>query len=423
MKKVTIIGLGYVGLPLAILLAKNNYNTYGYDISEKIVKKTNKGISHIQDKYLQSELSNLKNKIIATTDPKEALNDTETIVVCVPTPIDKNHLPDLTALKSASTTISKHLKKGTLVIIESTIAPGTCEEIVKPILEKSNLKIDKDFFLAHCPERIDPGNTKFLLEDLPRVIGGSSQKAIELAHTFYSSIIKADIMRVSSLKAAEAIKIVENSFRDINIAFVNELAKSFDKLDIDVTEVIKGASTKPFAFMPHFPGVGVGGHCISVDPYYLIDKASSHGFNHEFMRLARKINNSMPSYTIERTMHALQKINKTLNETTITVLGVAYKKNVDDPRESPALKLIEKLKQLKCNFKIYDPYLPNSSTVKSLDAALENECIILCTDHDEFLKIKPSQLKTVKVFIDGRNCMDKKMFKSLEIEYLGIGRQ
>ena len=404
MKTVTVVGLGYVGLPLACLLAKHRYDVFGYDINKEIVESTNIGKSHIKDDYLEKEVSSLKGKIKATTNPKDALSHSSIIVVCVPTPVDENHLPNLKPLESACKTIAKYLKKDDLVIIESTIAPGTCDEVVMPILETPGLKVNKDFYVVHCPERIDPGNKKYHLEDLPRVIGASNEKGLELASDFYTSIIKANILK------------------DINIAFVNELAKSFDKLGIDITEVIKGASTKPFAFMPHWPGCGVGGHCISVDPYYLIDKAHKKGFEHEFLKLARSINNSMPGYTISRAEEALSKIGKKITDVKISVLGVAYKKNVDDPRESPALELIHELKELACKFNVFDPYLPKYSTVSSLQEALDAECIIICTDHDLFTQIMPKQLKCIKVLIDGRNCMDKKQLENSGIIYRGIGR-
>ncbi|MFC1800492.1 nucleotide sugar dehydrogenase, partial [Nanoarchaeota archaeon] len=241
MKTVTVVGLGYVGLPLVCLLVDKGYKVYGLDVDENKVQLTNQGISHIKDEILESGVSKIKGKIIATTDAKEAISNSDIIVVCVPTPVDDLHKPDLGALKSASTTISKYLKDGQLVVIESTIAPGTCREVVKPILDENG----NGYHLAHCPERVDPGNKQFQLENLPRVLGAISEDAIELAYKFYNDIIDAEVCKLSSIEAAEATKIVENSFRDINIAFVNELAMSFDKLGIDVLEVIKGASTKP----------------------------------------------------------------------------------------------------------------------------------------------------------------------------------
>ncbi|GAG58958.1 unnamed protein product [marine sediment metagenome] len=311
-----------------------------------------------------------------------------------------------------------------IVIIESTVAPRTCREIAKPILEQSGFKIGKDIYLAHCPERIDPENKKWTIEKISRVIGAISNKGLEKATIFYESIIDAPIIKLSSIEAAEAIKIVENTFRDINIAFVNELAKSFDKLEIDVLEVIEGASTKPFAFMPHYPGCGVGGHCISIDPYYLIEKAKSKGFEHRFLELARSINKSMPEYTILRTIEGLNEIGRSIKNTKITVLGISYKPNIDDMRESPSFEIISKLKKMGAELKIYDPYLKELSTVNSLEDALCSECIVLITAHNEFIKMNIEKLKQkgIKVIIDGRNCLDKNKIKNNGIIYKGIGR-
>ena len=422
-KTICIIGLGYVGLPLACQVAAKGYNVYGFDVNKEIVDKTNAGICHMKDDELQIKLSQAKGKLTATTDAS-ILKQCNIIIVCVPTPVYHNFSPNLEYIRSSAEAIAKHIKKGDLIVIESTIYPGTIEEIVLPILEKSGLNVGTDFHLAHCPERIDPGNKRWTIANLPRVVGGTTQEATDAAHAFYSSIIDASITKLSCVKVAEATKIVENTFRDINIAFVNELAKSFDHLNIDVVEVIKGAATKPFAFLPHFPGAGVGGHCISIDPYYLIERAKENGFTHNFLVLAREINNSMPHYTIQRTIVGLNQINKSVKGTKITVLGVSYKPNVDDHRESPSFKVIEELKKLGANLQIYDPYLPKFSTVRTLQEALQAECLVLVTAHKEFLQIDLERAKSagVKLIIDGRNCLDKNKIKSLGIVYKGIGR-
>lgn len=422
MKKnsVSIIGLGHVGLTLSVLVSKRGYKVSGVDVDENKVKLINSGKSPIKDKYI---LDNIKYKINATTD-FSVVSHSKFIIVCVQTPIQKNNTPDLKPLKSALNSISKYLNNKQIVIIESTVAPRTCREIAKPILEQSGFKVGKDIYLAHCPERIDPGNKKWTIEKISRVIGAISNKGLEKATIFYESIIDAQIIKLSSIEAAEATKIVENTFRDINIAFVNELAKSFDKLEIDVLEVIEGASTKPFAFMPHYPGCGVGGHCISIDPYYLIEKAKSKGFEHRFLELARSINKSMPEYTILRTIEGLNEIGRSIKDTKITVLGISYKPNINDMRESPSLEIIPKLKNMGAELKIYDPYVRNLSTVNNLDDALDSECIVLVTAHDEFKKMDIKKLKQsgVKVIIDGRNCLDKNKIKNNGIIYKGIGR-
>jgi len=419
-KKIAIIGLGYVGLPLACLCARKGYYVLGIDKNPKIVNLVNQGVSHIKDKKLEIELRKQKGKIKATTSFQN-LSKVNYIIVCVPTPVNNNHKPDLKPLKSALKGISKFLKKGQLVIIESTIYPGTTEEIVKPILEESGLKVGKDFFLAHCPERIDPGNKRWSLDKIPRVLGAITKEGKKKATKFYKSIINAEILELNSIKAVEAVKITENTFRDVNIAFINELAKSFDKFDIDIIEVIRGASTKPFGFMPFYPGCGVGGHCIPVDPYYLIEKAKGIGFNHKFLKLARMINNSMPAYTVS----LLESKIDNLKDKKIGVLGLSYKADVDDTRESPALKIREILEEKKAKVFVFDPFIPEKSSVSSLEELLKKvDYLILATDHREFKDMDLEKLKEnkIKIIIDGRNCLNKEKIKSLGIEYKGIGR-
>ena len=421
-KTVCVVGLGYVGLPLLCLSIEKGYKAYGFDIDKKKIELINKGISPIKDKFLEEKLKKLKG--IDTTTDSTVLKKSDIIIICVPTPIDSQYNPNLKPLQSAAETVSKELKKNDLVVIESTVFPGTTEEIVKPILEKSGLKAGKDFYLAYCPERVDPGNKKWTVENLPRVVGALSSEGLKQAAEFYRSITSSEVLELNSVKAAEATKIMENTFRDINIAFVNEMAKSFDMMGIDITEVIKGASTKPFAFMPHWPGCGVGGHCIKVDPYYLISRAKENGFTHQFLNLAREINNSMPHYTVGKIVDGLNEAGKSVRNTRITVLGVAYKGGVDDMRESPSFEIIDELKKLGADLKIFDPYIPSKSTVDNLDEALDAECIVIATDHPEFKEIRPNQIKEkgIKVVVDGKNCLDKKGIVSLGIIYKGIGR-
>jgi len=419
-KTVAIVGLGYVGLPLACLCAEKGMGVYGIDISEKKVSMIAKGISPIDDADLKDKAKKLKGKIKATRDFKN-IKDSSVVIVCVPTPVDSSHNPDLGPLRNACESISKNLQEDTLVIIESTVFPGTIEEIVFPILSKSNVK----FYLAHCPERIDPGNRNYTIKNIPRVVAGIDEESKKRAAEFYKRIIDAPVTALSSVKAAEATKIMENTFRDINIAFVNEMAMSFDKANIDIIEVIKAASTKPFAFMPHYPGAGVGGHCISVDPYYLISKAKQLGFNHEFLKLARKINDSMPDYTVKLLESQLGKLGKKIENARVGILGLAYKANVDDIRESPALKAIEILKRKNAEIFVFDPYVREKSNVGSTEELLrKSDYIVLVTDHKEFKEMNLDKLKNngIKVVIDGRNCLDGEKIKSLGILYHGIGR-
>ncbi len=418
---VAVIGLGYVGLPVACLCLEKGMEVYGADVDSKKLELIGKGISPIDDPYLNKGVSKLKGKIKLTSDVAAASKSSSTIIVCVPTPVDENHLPELSALKNACEGISKGLQENALVVIESTIFPGTVEEIILPILKKSNA----NFYLAHCPERIDPGNKKFTIKNIPRVVAGIDKESTKKAAEFYRKIIDADILELSSAKAAEATKIMENTFRDVNIAFVNEMAKSFDKAGIDITEVIRAASTKPFSFMPHYPGAGVGGHCIKIDPYYLISKARQLGFEHKFLILAREINEGMPQYAIELLENELKILNKKIENARIGVLGVAYKANVDDTRESPALKIISILKSRKADIFVFDPYVKKQSNVKDLNELLEkSDYLVLATDHNEFRNMDLDKLKAnnIKIVIDGRNCLDKERIKKMGILYHGIGR-
>jgi nucleotide sugar dehydrogenase len=426
MKTVCVVGLGYVGLPLACITAEKGYRTYGLDINRETVELTLRGISHIKDHDLEKDVARLKGKIHATTDAKEAVTNSDIIIVCVPTPIDRNNKPDLEPVISSSKMISKNLKKGQLIVVESTIYPGVIEEVVQPILEESGLNAEKDFYLAHCPERIDLGNKKWDVRTIPRVVGALSEKGLKKAAEFYRSILDSGVYELSSVKAAEATKVTENAFRDVNIAFVNELAKSFDKMGIDALEVIRAASTKPFGFMAHYPGAGVGGHCIPVDPYYLIEKAKCFGFTHKFLILAREINSSMPEYTVELLDDALHEIGKSVKGARVGVLGVAYKGGVDDIRESPALEIIKILKRKGAKLYIFDPYVKGESNVNTMDKVLEkSECLVLVTDHPEFksMNLEKAKKKGIKVIIDGRNVLDKEKIKSLGILYRGIGRR
>jgi UDP-N-acetyl-D-glucosamine dehydrogenase len=420
-KNIAVIGLGYVGLPLACLCAYKGMHVSGVDTDNNKVALIQKGVSPFMDQNLPKELMQSLTSINATTDIRGAVGKSEVIVVCVPTPVNNEHLPDLKSLKEACTGIAESIVNDSLVIIESTISPGTTEDVVLPILKKSG----KKFFLAHCPERIDPGNLKYTIRNLPRVLAGIDDESTEKAFGFYKSIIDAEIMRLRSVKAAEATKIMENTFRDVNIAFVNEMAKSFDKAGIDITEVIKGASTKPFGFMPHYPGAGVGGHCIAVDPYYLISKAKQMGFSHDFLILARKINESMPDYVVQLLNRKLKSAGVDIRGAKVGILGIAYKPEVSDVRESPFFKVKSILAKKEAKLEVYDPYVKEYSTVSSMDEILEiSDYLLLITGHKEFtdLEITKFREKKIKIIIDGRNCLDMEKIKELGIVYHGIGR-
>ncbi len=421
-KKACIVGLGYVGFPLACLAAKKHQVT-GIDTDKAKVEKINAGECPIKEHYLQQLFT--PSSFAATTD-FSAIKSADIIVICVPTPIDEKQQPDLGPLKKAAEAVAQFLQRGQLVVIESTVYPGTCEEVVIPIFEKlSTLIAGKDFDIAYCPERIDPGNRNWTLENIPRVLGALTRQGAERAYAFYTAFIAAEVKPLSTIKAAEATKILENTFRDINIAFINEMAMSFDALGIDITEVIKGASTKPFAFMPHYPGPGVGGHCIPVDPYYLIERAKLNNFSHRFLSLAREINNSMPEYVFKTIQNELNTLGQPVKSARIGVLGYAYKKNVGDVRESPAIRILQLLKEHGAAVALYDPHVPQQSTHAGLPELLNAvDHLVIVTDHKEFTEMDYALLQenNIRLVVDARNCLDKEKIESRGIRYKGIGR-
>lgn len=421
--KVVIVGLGYVGLPLALLARQAGYNVSGVVRSKHKAELINKRISPFEDKKISRELKQFP--FFASVD-FSITKDADVIIICVPTPVDNHHKPDLEAIVSVSKNIGKNLKIGSLIILESTVNPGTIRDLVIPLIEKESKSIaGRDFYIAHCPERINPGDCVWSVKNISRVVGGFENKSLVKTVEFYKTILTAEVKPMRSIEEAEAVKIVENCFRDINIAFVNELAMSFSLLGIDVVNVIEGASTKPFSFLPHYPGCGVGGHCIPVDPYYMIEYASGKGFTHKFLSLARQINNGMPSYTVNLAVKELENQGKNLKNTTVTVLGISYKKNIDDFRESPSLKIIKMLNKKGINVKTYDPHILGKSTEKNLDEALKNtDAVIVATEHTEFLSLTPERLlkNSIHILIDGRNCLDKSLFIKAGIYYKGIGR-
>lgn len=424
MKKMVVVGLGYVGLPLALLAAEKGHQVVGLDVDDTKISQLNNGKSYIDD-VADDEVKNSTANF--TADPS-TIADADTVIICVPTPVTPDKQPDLEPVKGAVRTISRHVKPGTLVVLESTVNPGVCDEIVIPLLEsETRMRVGQDIYLAHCPERINPGDKKWSVRNINRVVGANSSHELDLAMQVYASIIEADIKPMQSLKEAEAVKVVENSFRDINIAFVNELAMSFHKLGINLENVIDGAATKPFAFLAHHPGCGVGGHCIPVDPYYLIEYAHGFGFEHEFLRLARNINEHMPAFTVELLEEALNEQKKPLNGTKVALLGLSYKANVGDDRESPAYQIKDILIEAGCDLVVYDPYINAASTAQSLDAALKHaEALVIATGHKVFaqgITTEKLQEHNVGIVVDGRNILRqlKADFQEAGIAYRGIG--
>jgi len=423
--KIAVVGLGYVGLPLALLAEEKGFDVIGIDLDPSKLRDLSNKESGLEDALANKRL---KKTNIKFTNNFDDIKNRDIVIICVPTPVDSNKKPDLSMVKSAALKAASRMSHGKLLVIESTINPGVCDEILTPLLEsEANHIVGKSIYLAHCPERINPGDPKWTVDNINRVVGADSKKGLEEAHRFYSKLIDAEVKKMDNLKETEAVKIVENTFRDINIAFVNELAMSFNNLGINVNNVIDGAATKPFAFMPHYPGIGVGGHCIPVDPYYLIEYARGNGFDHKFLSLARSINESMPVYAIDLLEKALiEKANKTLNESAVAVLGLSYKANVGDDRESPAYTVINTLKKRGAKVTTFDPYLLEKSSEKSLSQALSGvDAVILVTAHDEFINIPVHSFKEnpISVVLDGRNLFSNiaNKLRDANITYIGIG--
>jgi nucleotide sugar dehydrogenase len=416
--KVAIVGLGYVGLPLAVLAQEKDWQVVGIDVDSNKVEQINKQQVPFQDMALSR---NLKKYPIEASIEFSKIADVEIIIIAVPTPVKNNNQPDLTPLVSAIEKIKPHLKENQTIIVESTVNPGVMDEVITPLLKGS-----PPVHLAHCPERINPGDSKWSVRNIPRVLGGYNDQGVKQALKFYSSVIEAPIKVMNSPTEAEAVKILENTFRDINIVYINEMARSFDVLGIDITNVIEGAATKPFSFMPHYPGNGVGGHCISVDPYYMIERAKQVGFDHQFLKLARRINESMPAYTIQLLLSATKQANLNPQSMIVALLGLAYKKDVSDTRNSPALKTLELLDEEKINTKTFDPFVPEKSSTTSLEEALSSaDTVILACDHSELTaSLSPDVLvaNNVKVVIDGKNALDIEGLSKTDIIYHGIGR-
>ncbi|MEK7649371.1 MAG: nucleotide sugar dehydrogenase [Patescibacteria group bacterium] len=422
-EKIAVVGLGYVGLPLVLLAARKGYEVFGIDVSQQKIELLKQKKSPIQDEAIEQALQEVS---FTPTHDFSVVKDCGIVIICVPTPVYENHMPNLEPVENAVRSIAPYLQKDTLVILESTVNPGVSESVVLPILESiSGMECGKDFSLAHCPERINPGDKKWNVENIPRVVGSFDEAGLKKAVAFYESILTGTVKPMGNLKEAEAVKVVENSFRDINIAFVNELARSFSRLGIDVVNVIDGAATKPFAFMPHYPGCGVGGHCIPVDPYYLIEYAKKNGFDHDFLALARRINNGMPHFAVEQLIAGLNEKKIAINGSRIAVLGLSYKADIDDCRESPSFEIIKILKEFGAEVVAYDPFVLDRSDVKTLEEALQGSIgVIVATAHSIFKKLTPDDLKKygVRTIVDGRNCLEKDIFLDSNIIYNGIGR-
>lgn len=355
---VAVIGLGYVGLPLAVEKAKAGYKTIGFDVQETKVNMVNEGHNYIGD-VVNAELEDLVEKgLLSATTDFSIVKDADFIAICVPTPLDDYQQPDISYVKKSTTDISKYLKKGSIVVLESTTYPGTTEELLLPILEEgSGLKCGEDFFLAYSPERVDPGNKLYKTKNTPKVVGGVGKDSTEIAAAMYNSVLENCVHEVSSPKVAEMEKILENTYRNINIALANEMAVICEKMGISIWEVIDAAKTKPYGFQAFYPGPGVGGHCIPLDPYYLAWKTREYDYHTKLIETSGIINDSMPDYVVERSNKILNRFRKPMNGSKVLVLGVAYKQDIEDIRHSPALKVIEGLEKEGCIVGYFDPYV------------------------------------------------------------------
>jgi len=388
--KICIVGLGYVGLPLAYAFAKKGFFVYGFDTNPSRINKLRRGIKYIVDISPQEMVSLIKDGRFYPTSEEKVLKEADVIIICVPTPLRKVKIPDVSYIIAAARTIKKHLRKGHLIILESTSYPTTTRQIVLPILKKTGLNEESDFFLCFSPERINPGDKKFSLSQIPKIVGGISQKSSRLAKSLYSFIIKK-VHIVSSPEVAETTKLLENTFRLVNIALANEFAMVCHRLGISIWEVVGGAKTKPFGFMAFYPGPGVGGHCIPADPIYLSWKAKRLGFKTKMIDLASYINHFMPFYVVERVSELLKRQNKEIEKAKILILGVAYKKDVKDLRESPALDIIDILQSRKIKVDYFDPFIfylniknINLKRISLTKANLRKyDCVILVTDHSD----------------------------------------
>jgi UDP-N-acetyl-D-glucosamine dehydrogenase len=406
--RVGVVGLGYVGLPLAVEYAQAGFEVTGIDLSEAKISRINAGDSYVGDvpgEHVQALVKS--GKLRATTDFSEII-DLDTVNICVPTPLRKTKDPDMSYIVAACQEIARYFHAGTLVILESTTYPGTTDELVLPMLEKSGLKVGQDFFLCFSPERVDPGNPKFQTRNIPKVVGGTTETCTELGRLFYSQALET-VVPVSSTQVAEMVKLLENTFRMINIGLVNEIAIMCDGMGINVWEVIEAAATKPFGFMPFYPGPGLGGHCIPIDPFYLSWKTKQAGIEARFIELAGYINGQMPHFVVGKVQDALNDVGKPIKGSKIHVYGVSYKRDIDDVRESPALDIMLLLKRRGALMSYSDPHVPELKLEEEMllsggpDEVKSADCVVIVTDHSAF--DYKALLNHAQLIVDTRNAL------------------
>jgi UDP-N-acetyl-D-glucosamine dehydrogenase len=407
--QVGIIGLGYVGLPLAVEFAREGFHVTGFDVDATKALFINSGQTYIPDVSEAVLAEAVESGHLRATSDMSLLSEMDVADVCVPTPLRKTKDPDLSYVVRALEAVAAHFKRQQLIILESTTYPGTTDEVALPMLEASGLQVERDFFLAFSPERVDPGNATFVTRNIPKIVGGHGPASTEAAVALYSQVIET-VIPVSSTRVAEMVKLLENTFRAVNIGLVNEIALMCHKMDIDVWEVIDAAKTKPFGFMPFYPGPGLGGHCIPIDPFYLSWKARQSGFECRFIELAGQVNGSMPEYVVQRIADALNSVRKPVNGSHIHLFGVAYKRDVNDMRESPALDILELLTRRGAHVTYTDPYVPQLThaghTLESVPFAnaVENgcDCAVVATDHRAF---DYASIARMPLVVDTRNAL------------------
>ena len=409
---VGIVGLGYVGLPLAVEMAEAGYKTIGFDVQAKKVDSVNAGHNYIGD-IVGDKLKNMvETGFLRATSNFDFIRDVDAVAICVPTPLDKYQQPDISSVKGSTESVAEHVHPGMLVVLESTTYPGTTEELLKPILEKSGLVCGEDFYLAFSPERVDPGNKQYKTKNTPKVVGGITKDCTEIAAALYRNVLEGGVYEVSSPAVAEMEKLLENTYRNINIGLANEMAIICNRMGINVWEVIEAAKTKPYGFQAFYPGPGLGGHCIPLDPFYLTWKAREFDYHTRLIETSGEINTGMPEYVVDRVMKVLNRNKTAMNGAKVLVLGVAYKNDIDDYRESPALNVIDHLIEQGAETTYYDPYIPEykhkgkvHTGAKELtdDMLREADIVVICTAHECFDYERIQKLS--KEIFDTRNAM------------------
>jgi UDP-N-acetyl-D-glucosamine dehydrogenase len=415
---VGVIGLGYVGLPLATEFASRGFKATGFEVDKNKVEQINSGKSYIGDVSTEQVKQAVDAERLRATVDFDHLKECDAIIICVPTPLRKTKEPDVSFILAAAEQIQQRLRRGQLIILESTTYPGTTDEVLLPMLAETGLKLDEDFLLAFSPERVDPGNPEFQTHNIPKVVGGVTDDSTETAAFLYSQIV-SDVHAVTSARVAEAAKLLENTFRAVNIGMANEMARLCYALNIDTWEVIRAAATKPFGFMPFYPGPGIGGHCIPLDPHYLSWKARQHGFDSRFISLAEEVNSRMPEHVVQLVADGLNDDRKAMKGSRILMLGVAYKRDIDDVRESPALSIIDRLRSKGCDVRYHDPFVreirfddahtdsggePMSSVELSDQEIQSSDCVLIVTNHSQIDYHRIIEL--APLIVDTRNALN-----------------